>query len=93
LVNISRGVVVDEEALVNALETGSLRAAGLDVFEHEPLPDSNPLWRTPNVLITPHAGGAMPNYGDKAVNYLVRNLDRFRSGLELISRVEVSKGY
>lgn len=93
LVNIARGAVVDEPALCEALARRSIRAAGLDVFEVEPLPASSQLWTLPNVLLTPHAGGAMNDYGGQAVEYLVANLRRYRSGEQLLSVVDKEAGY
>jgi phosphoglycerate dehydrogenase-like enzyme len=93
LINIARGALVDEGALSEALADGTIRAAGLDVFAHEPLAADSPLWRLPNVLITPHAGGAMLSYGDRAVSYLVENLKLFRKELDLRSVVDKAAGY
>ena len=60
LINIGRGPIVDEQALIDALKAGHLAGAGLDVFEEEPLPPTSPLWEMPNVIITPHSGGMTP---------------------------------
>jgi phosphoglycerate dehydrogenase-like enzyme len=67
LVNVARGAVIDEPALVLALQSRAIRAAGLDVFTEEPPASDSALWELPNALITPHAGGIMPNYGSLAV--------------------------
>ncbi len=80
LVNISRGKVVDELALINALQTGHLRGAILDVFETEPLDVKSPLWTLPNVIISPHVSGLTPNYDQRAVELFANNLDRYLSG-------------
>jgi phosphoglycerate dehydrogenase-like enzyme len=66
LYNIARGRIIDEAALVDALQNGRLSGAGLDVFETEPLPENSPLWNLPNVLITPHTAGITPNYFARA---------------------------
>ena len=93
LVNVARGAVIDESALVLALESRAIRAAGLDVFTEEPLASGSTLWRLPNVLITPHAGGMMANYGDLAVEYFARNLALYRRGESLHSIVDKEAGY
>ena len=87
LVNVGRGSVVDEDALVAALTRGSLRGAGLDVFEAEPLPESSPLWDLPNVVMTPHIAGASPHYGRRLADLFRRNLEAFRGRGEWVNRV------
>jgi phosphoglycerate dehydrogenase-like enzyme len=93
LVNISRGALVDEMALVEALREGKIRGAGLDVFQEEPLPESSPLWDMPNVLITPHNAGANPNYNRRFTELFCDNLARYLRGEPLRNRVEVERGY
>jgi phosphoglycerate dehydrogenase-like enzyme len=93
LVNVARGAVIDEPALVLALESRAIRAAGLDVFTEEPLPSDSALWKLPNALITPHAGGIMTNYGNLAVEYFARNLVLYRRGEPLLSIVDKEAGY
>ncbi len=73
-VNVGRGSAVDEQALIAALEKGSLRGAGLDVFEEEPLPESSPLWRHPRVVMTPHTAGLSPEYGPRLARIFEANL-------------------
>lgn len=80
LVNVGRGSVVDEAALVAALEAGTLRGAGLDVFETEPLPADSPLWDMENVVITPHSAGNSPRYGERLAAIFRRNLAVFLGG-------------
>jgi len=76
LINVARGRVVDEEALIKALQQQRLAAAGLDVTREEPLPAASPLWTMPNVLITPHTAGETRAYEDNVIDILVENLDR-----------------
>jgi D-2-hydroxyacid dehydrogenase (NADP+) len=77
LVNVGRGSVVDEEALVDALRRGRLRGAGLDVFETEPLPVESPLWDMKNVVITAHSAGSSPRYGERLGRIFRQNLAAF----------------
>jgi len=93
LVNVARGSVVDEAALVEALRRGSIAGAALDVFEQEPLPSSSPLWGLPNVIITPHASGATPRYFDRALDLFADNLGRYLEGRPLRNLVDHSLGY
>lgn len=78
LINVSRGSVVDEQALITALTEGELLGAGLDVFEVEPLPDDSPLWDMPNVVMTPHTAGGTPRYGERLAKIFRQNLQAFR---------------
>ena len=77
LINIARGEVVDEHALVRALQYRGIRGAGLDVFEEEPLPPDSILWDLSNVIITPHMGGSTPKYASRLAGIIERNLDAF----------------
>lgn len=81
-INVGRGKTVDEAALVEQLESGRIRAAGLDVFEKEPLPAESVLWKLPNVIITPHSAGVIPGVEVRTlgVDALLANLPKFRSG-------------
>jgi phosphoglycerate dehydrogenase-like enzyme len=83
LVNVSRGRVVDEPALIKALQEGRLAGAALDVTCEEPLPASSPLWAMPNVLITPHTAGETQAYEDNVIDILLENLDRMWRGATL----------
>ena len=88
LINVARGRVVDEPALVAALQAGRIAAAGLDVTREEPLPASSPLWAMPNVLITPHTAGETQRYEDAVIDILLENLDRlWRGETELRNQV------
>lgn len=80
LVNVARGRIVDEAALVAALAAGRLRGAALDVFGQEPLPADDPLWRLPNVLITPHVSGVTSGFWRRETDLILRNLGRHLRG-------------
>lgn len=92
-INIARGSVIREADLVLALQQGLIRGAGLDVFEHEPLPHSSPLWNMDNVIITPHLAAISPYYLDRAIKLLADNLYRFQQNGEMVNVVDKSKGY
>lgn len=87
VVNVGRGPVVDEAALVRAIESGAIAGAALDVFETEPLPDGSPLWRLEDVIVTPHKGSATNRYHLDIAALVRRNLRRFRAGEPLENRV------
>jgi phosphoglycerate dehydrogenase-like enzyme len=93
LVNVGRGAVVDERALVEALEQRRIGGAALDVFETEPLPAESPLWRLPNVLLSPHCADHVPGWVDESMCVFLRQLDRFRRGEPLQDVVEKARGY
>lgn len=91
--NIGRGAVIDEEALLDALQSGHLGGAGLDVFTEEPLREGHPFWSMENVLITPHMGANTPWDHDVAAEIFMENLRRFVAGEPLRNRVDLEKGY
>jgi phosphoglycerate dehydrogenase-like enzyme len=93
LVNVSRGAVVDTEALVAALESGHLAGAGLDVTYPEPLPDGHPLWTMDNVVITPHVAGISDRIGERHRELFRDNLERFVTGRPLRHVVDKHAGY
>ena len=93
LINISRGALVDEAALIQALQEGRLAGAGLDVFVQEPLPESSLLWTMPNVLITPHVSGSNPHYHERATQLFCDNLARYLQGQPLRNLVNAERGY
>lgn len=93
LINIARGKIVEETALVQALREGHLAGAGLDVTGEEPLPAESPLWDLPNVIITPHVSGKSEQYVERAVNILLANLERLRRGEPPLNLVDRARGY
>ena len=93
LINVSRGEIVEEAALMEALTRGRLFGAGLDVTPREPLPEDHPLWSMPNVVITPHVAGGSPRRADRAVDTFCENLRRYQAGEPLLGQIDVSKGY
>jgi phosphoglycerate dehydrogenase-like enzyme len=93
LINIARGEVVDETALVESLKKGAIAGAGLDVFSSEPLPPESPLWAVPNVVITPHVSGYTPDYFGKVLALFSDNLTRFLAGAPLRNVVDKQLGY
>jgi D-3-phosphoglycerate dehydrogenase len=93
LINVARGPVVDELALVDALVSGQLSAAGLDVTEVEPLATSSPLWEMPNVLITPHVGAQSAKRVDDSTNLFCENLERYLRGERLRNVVDKELGF
>jgi phosphoglycerate dehydrogenase-like enzyme len=91
--NVSRGGLVDQEALVRALKEGWIRGAGLDVTTPEPLPAEHPLWDCPNLVITPHNAGNAPIRQVRLVALVVENVRRYCSGLPLLNVVDKARGY
>ena len=80
LINLARGGVVDERALIGVLEHGRIAGAALDVFSQEPLPQDHPFWSMKNVLVTPHLGGFYDGYADRALPVVEENIRRFLAG-------------
>lgn len=93
LINVARGRLIDDAAMVDALERGRIAGAGLDAFTREPLPDDSPLWRLPNVLITPHTAAFGADYWDGVVDLFLENVGRFRRGDPLVNVVDQARGY
>ncbi len=93
LINVTRGKIVEEAALMDALANGVIGGAGLDVTPEEPLPEDHPLWRMSNVVVTPHTAGGSPVRGDRIVDLFCENLRRLLSGEDLISVIDKNKGY
>jgi phosphoglycerate dehydrogenase-like enzyme len=93
IVAISRGGVIDYNALTPLLREQKIGGAALDVFSTEPLPADSPLWKLPNVIITPHIAGFSPEYDRRAVVLFAENLRRYLSGLPLYNRISIEKEY
>jgi len=87
LINVARGRIVEEPALIQALQQKRIAAAGLDVTVEEPLPPSSPLWSMPNVLLTPHTAGETQAYEDGVIDILLENLERLWRGEALVNQV------
>ena len=93
LVNVSRGDLMDENALVQAVKSGKVGGAVLDVFSQEPLPPESPLWALPEVIITPHTSGASTHLLDDAVDLFIENLKRYQDNHALYNVVDPNSGY
>ena len=93
LINVARGKLVDDEALIDALRAGRVGGAALDVFSQEPLDPASPYWDLPNVIITPHTSGAMQDYWTPLVALFAENLRRFEKGDPLLNVVDKVAGY
>ncbi len=91
--NVGRGGTVDERALVEALQRGSIAGAALDVYEEEPLPSSSPLWAMPNVIVSPHICGDVDGWEEAVVAVFVDNLGRFVRGEALRNPVDLHAGF
>jgi phosphoglycerate dehydrogenase-like enzyme len=93
LYNIARGGLIDSAALVQAIQSGEIGGAGLDVFEKEPLPADSPLWDLPNVIVTPHKAGVTPHYYERAAALFAANLRRYLAGEPLQQEYSETRGY
>lgn len=93
LVNISRGTIVDEVALIEGLRSGKIAGAALDVFEEEPLSKESPLWEMENVAITPHNAFFSDKREDRMYDIIYRNMKKYIEGKEIENVVDVSRGY
>ncbi|MCH7491722.1 MAG: hypothetical protein IID05_13650, partial [Gemmatimonadetes bacterium] len=91
--NIGRGALVDEPAMIEALRSGHLRAAGLDVFAKEPLPPESPLWDMPNVLISPHSASTSDRENGRLTDLFCENLMRFLADEPLLNVLDVGRLY
>ena len=93
LINVARGSLIDETALVAALERRTIAGAALDVAAEEPLPAESPLWARENVFITPHVSGTSERVWERETELLLDNLERWFSGQKLRNRVDLKRGY
>ncbi len=92
-INVSRGAVVDEAALLDALKNGHLGGAALDVFAQEPLSSESDFWVLPNVIVTPHNTGGLKDHADRATKFFCENMRRYLDGEPLQNQVDPTKGY
>jgi len=93
LINVARGTLIDETALVKVLQRRAIAGAALDVTQQEPLPPEHPLWTLENVLITPHISAVSEFLWDRQTELLLENLERWFAGKELRNRVDLARGY
>ncbi|MFF3172205.1 D-2-hydroxyacid dehydrogenase [Streptomyces sp. NPDC057900] len=93
VINVSRGGIVDEDALRAGLRSGRVAGAALDVFDEEPLPDGHFWWREPGVLLTPHVAGFAPDYEEQTLELVGTNVERYLTGRELVNLVDRTHGY
>src|SRR5512133_3591532 len=92
-IDLSRGGITDLSALKEALEKKVIAGAAVDVFPEEPLPANSPLWKTPNLIVSPHLGGVSPLYNSRAVDLFCTNMHRFLEKAPLYNRFDPEKGY
>lgn len=93
IINIGRGGTIDEAALLEALDSGHIAGAGLDVFEEEPLPADSPFWTSERVIITAHYSGSTPEYNNRGFDIFIENLRRWAAGEPLQNVVDKVRGY
>jgi D-2-hydroxyacid dehydrogenase (NADP+) len=93
IINIGRGSLIDEEALIRALDEKKIAGAGLDVTATEPLPEESRLWEMDNVILSPHVSGGMEDYMGRATALFCENLKRYLAGKRLVNVVDRTKGY
>jgi phosphoglycerate dehydrogenase-like enzyme len=93
LINVARGPLVDEAALISALAANQIAGGALDVFETEPLPSGSPLWNLDNVIISPHVAGNSAQYHEKTAELFIENLGRYLDNRPLLNRVQRERGY
>ncbi len=93
VVNIARGPIIDEPALIDALRAGKIGGAALDTFVREPLPADSPLWALPNVIITPHTSNSSPKVRERTLALFVENVRRYKAGERLLNLIDWDRGY
>src|SRR4030042_4091486 len=93
IINVGRGRLIDQEALIHALEAKQIAGAGLDVVTPEPLPKESRLWDFDNVILSPHISGGMENYLERATELFCENLKRYLNGKRLLNGIDKTKGY
>ncbi|MCB0117043.1 MAG: hypothetical protein KDD84_23245, partial [Caldilineaceae bacterium] len=93
LINVTRGGIIDEDALVAALQNNQIAGAALDVVEKEPLSEDSPLWAAPNLILTPHRAGASQHRHRDIVNFFQQNLRRYLSGEPVVNLVDKRRGF
>jgi phosphoglycerate dehydrogenase-like enzyme len=93
VINVGRGPVINEEAMISALSSGRIRGAALDVFDHEPLPAGHAFYRLENVLLSPHCADHTPDWLDNAMKFFIEQYERFRMGEPLLNVVDKKLGY
>jgi len=93
LVNVARGSLVHEAALIDALKRNVIAGAAIDVADTEPLPPRSPLWKADNLFVTPHVSSASEHLWERQTALIVENLDRWFSGRELLNQVDLNRGY
>jgi len=93
VINVGRGPVIREEALVSALSQERIKGAALDVFDHEPLPEGHPFYKLENVLMSPHCADHTPDWLDRAMQFFIAQFERFQKGEPLMNVVDKKLGY
>ena len=93
IINAGRGGLIDENALIDAMNANIIGGAGLDTVTVEPLPETSPLWGLPNTIITPHSGPFTDNLGGEVVNFFTENIRRFAEDEPLMGIVHRDEGY
>jgi len=93
VINVGRGPVINERALINALSKGQIKGAALDVFDHEPLPEGHPFYKLQNVLLSPHCADNTPDWLDRAMQFFIAQFERFQKGERLPNVVDKRLGY
>jgi phosphoglycerate dehydrogenase-like enzyme len=93
VINVGRGPVIDEKAIVNALTANRIKGAALDVFDREPLPDGHPFYSLRNVLLSPHCADHTPDWMERAMQFFIEQFERFRKREPLLNVVNKQLGY